>query len=648
MADDQTSGFRPPDGSGQPTPGNSSPSRPAEAPAGLGARFKSAAHWFSPPAPAETTRNSSNTREILETVVFVVVLVLLLKAFAAEAFVIPTGSMATTLWGYQKYVTCPECGYGFPVNCSDEVERTPKLEITRAVCPNCRYLVDLTNFKSPPSCSTGDRVLVAKSLYDLGLLPTNRLDVVVFRYPKYPQSNYVATNYIKRLIGLPGETIGIWYGKLYVRPAPKDGKPRYNDPPFFPGAHDPDKVKQEAFGQPGREPDMGESMGLEGPNRTRPEESGPPWSVAYDNQVHAFMHTDEDKTDLQEGKGFGMVQKPTPQMLAMRRIVYDNDHPARDLTDPAFDRWVPEGAHTGWAENKDARAFSHTGGAGDKVEYLRYRHVHRDCIKDSSGHPRPELITDFIGYNTQNGGGMPRVNWVGDLMLECDVQVEQAQGELVLELSKGTDRFRARWDLASGECTLLRLPDNRLDKEEQLGRQPTTLSKPGTYRVRFANIDQRLVVWVDRKLPFGEGVGYKAPAERGPQNNDLQPASIGSRGAALHVRKLTLWRDTYYTLNPGKADATSLENTSSGEEVHQILSTPSRWEDLRTLDAKTLYVQPDYFLCMGDNSPASSDGRSWGLVPRRLLLGRALWVYYPFWFPVWPLNNEVNRFGPIK
>ena len=38
-----------------------------------------------------------NIRETIETVVFVVVLVLLLKTFLAEAFVIPTGSMATTL-----------------------------------------------------------------------------------------------------------------------------------------------------------------------------------------------------------------------------------------------------------------------------------------------------------------------------------------------------------------------------------------------------------------------------------------------------------------------------------------------------------------------------------------------------------------------
>ena len=42
-------------------------------------------------------------REVVETVVFVVVLVLMLKTFVAEAFVIPTGSMAETLLGYQKW-----------------------------------------------------------------------------------------------------------------------------------------------------------------------------------------------------------------------------------------------------------------------------------------------------------------------------------------------------------------------------------------------------------------------------------------------------------------------------------------------------------------------------------------------------------------
>src|SRR4051794_7520638 len=55
-----------------------------------------------------------SVREVIETVVFVVVLVLLLKTFLAEAFVIPTGSMATTLLGYHRNVTCEQCGYRFP------------------------------------------------------------------------------------------------------------------------------------------------------------------------------------------------------------------------------------------------------------------------------------------------------------------------------------------------------------------------------------------------------------------------------------------------------------------------------------------------------------------------------------------------------
>ena len=84
-------------------------------------------------------------REIVETVVFVVVLVLLLKAFMAEAFVIPTGSMATTLLGYHKTVICPECGYRFDVNCSKEVDvqEPQRVPVIGCTCPNCRVRIDL-------------------------------------------------------------------------------------------------------------------------------------------------------------------------------------------------------------------------------------------------------------------------------------------------------------------------------------------------------------------------------------------------------------------------------------------------------------------------------------------------------------------------
>jgi hypothetical protein len=103
------------------------------------------------PAPSFRDRKEPEQkdafREIVETVVFVVVLVLLLKAFMAEAFVIPTGSMATTLWGYHKPVVCPECGFHFPLNMSKEMdsqEQVPE-RINGCTCPNCRLLIDSSN-----------------------------------------------------------------------------------------------------------------------------------------------------------------------------------------------------------------------------------------------------------------------------------------------------------------------------------------------------------------------------------------------------------------------------------------------------------------------------------------------------------------------
>jgi Signal peptidase, peptidase S26 len=96
------------------------------------------------PAAAKTQPENDGTREIVETVVFVVVLVLLLRSFLVEAFVIPTGSMADTLYGYHKDYICPKCKYRFEVNCSSEAEPLPGQKgeiINGGVCSNCREKV---------------------------------------------------------------------------------------------------------------------------------------------------------------------------------------------------------------------------------------------------------------------------------------------------------------------------------------------------------------------------------------------------------------------------------------------------------------------------------------------------------------------------
>jgi hypothetical protein len=299
-------------------------------------------------------------------------------------------------------------------------------------------------------------------------------------------------------------------------------------------------------------------------------------------------------------------------MLSMARVVFDNDHPPTDL--PGVKRWEGKG----W-ESDSANGFINPGGA-TATSWLRYSHLLRPPQTGKT------LITDFTGYNTfvtDGHRGPPAQNWVGDLLLECEVTLDKPEGQFVMQLSKSHYRFEARWNLATGDCELYKLSAGR---DEKIGSAKTMVSGKGrTYKLRFADVDEKLTVWVDNALPFGDdGVSYSTAAlnvASGPTvENDLEPASIGIQTGAAKVKKLKLLRDTYYTNDPRGAD-------------YEIdFGNPSTWAKMDRLDdehVRTIYIQPGHYLCLGDNSPESSDGRSWGCVPERLLLGRALLVYYP-------------------
>ena len=160
------------------------------------------------PSPARYG-NQENGRETFESIVVAFVLAFLFRAFEAEAFVIPTGSMAPTLYGRHKEADCQECGYHFVFGASDEIDDSTGYfnsarRIRTAICPNCRFenpVKDLAVFK-------GDRILVTKFPYEFG--DPQRWDVPVFKYPEHP-----TTNYIKRMVGLPGETIAIRRGDVF-------------------------------------------------------------------------------------------------------------------------------------------------------------------------------------------------------------------------------------------------------------------------------------------------------------------------------------------------------------------------------------------------------------------------------------------------
>lgn len=523
------------------------------------------------------------TREVFETVVFVVVLVLLLKLFVAEAFVIPTGSMASTLWGDQVRVTCPDCGTEFPVSAA--IQQGRRHQPRDVSCQNCGLRFTVRN---PDDWNSGDRVLVAKYAYHIR--DPRRFDIPVFRFPEQPYSptEMSAMNYIKRLVGLPGETIAVYKGDLYRTTALA-----YPDRQPFGRPEDRWRLR---WPQPPRDDPAWQEPG----RREAEDQSGPTLFVPSRDNTYT---NDPTALALFQAGGFEPIRKSPDEILAVRRLVFDLDRQPKSLTGVARIRWHPApDAPAGWADL--GNGFQHTGG---ETGWLRYQHVKTGWRRDEHSSPpeQPAEITDYLAYNSADG-----FYWVPDLIVECKVEFAAATDKVTLELTKAGDKFQAVFD--GGVCRLFRVKAGTSDPQPigSGAEQPTGIGA-GAYKLRFANVDSRLTVWVDGKvLPFGPAADYPPPdKERFDKTTaDVnEPARIGATGGVT-VTHLQLWRDIYYT--PDRGDRGPVE---------------------------THYVQPGHYFCMGDNSASSSDGRTWGLVPERLMLGRAVVVY-------WPLS----RIGVIK
>ena len=108
--------------------------------------------------------------------------------------------MATTLLGGHIDSTCPNCNFTFSRDAQD-CDDAPL-----AVCPNCGAKFTPP---SPPRVLAGDRVLIDRTAFQFRR--PRRWEVVAFRRWRGGQDLVV-----KRVVGLPGETIQIKDGDIYV------------------------------------------------------------------------------------------------------------------------------------------------------------------------------------------------------------------------------------------------------------------------------------------------------------------------------------------------------------------------------------------------------------------------------------------------
>ena len=164
---------------------------------------------------ADTRNTFAQVKETTESVIIALILAFVFRAFVVEAFVIPTGSMAPTLYGQHIDHVCTNCGYHFAIGSS------PGAVPVEVRCPNCDW-IDQVASGPRPDLDNGDRILVLKWPYALdGFLPPRRWDVVVFKAPFASGPTTYAerdgqTNYIKRLIGLPGDILEVIDGDIYT------------------------------------------------------------------------------------------------------------------------------------------------------------------------------------------------------------------------------------------------------------------------------------------------------------------------------------------------------------------------------------------------------------------------------------------------
>jgi signal peptidase I len=167
-------------------------------------------------------QSEGSVKETIESILVAFILAFIFRAFVVEAFVIPTGSMGPTLMGAHMRFVCPDCGYAFQVNFSsrnrDDTDIPPSVSAgpnAAAACPNCGYQIP---FNNPEPVYFGDRILVLK--YRYLFQEPQRWDVVVFKSPyevkRDPADPKYPDNYIKRLVGKPGESIMILDGDLYL------------------------------------------------------------------------------------------------------------------------------------------------------------------------------------------------------------------------------------------------------------------------------------------------------------------------------------------------------------------------------------------------------------------------------------------------
>lgn len=614
-------------------------------------------------SPAEQNPTKpQGTRETIESIIVAFILAFLFRAFVAEAFVIPTGSMAPTLMGAHKDLFCEHCGQEYQASASSEFTsstQAPSPYVTvGSTCATCRGLnkYDLRGNRNDATFS-GDRILVSK--FDYVFQNPKRWEVLVFKYPIEAHMNY-----IKRLIGLPGESLLIQEGDIYTQTADAPQWTIARKPPHKIRAMQ--QIVADTKFQPADliaqgwpslwQPPTGAAL----PAAWKVEQSTEQWSAQLaataEPQWLRYYHKFLDEADWQRVMTGGQLGPVDPYSTAL-------------ITD-----YLAYNSSYQWERDRIYRGNS-----------LRPAIEGETTAMDVA-------MDEGLPLGTGRGSDHDGHHWVGDLAGEFDIEIASDSGTLLLDLVEFGVHFRCAIDVSSGQAKLSIIGDAvpaDLWPEDSAPTAQTAVQGAGKYRIEFANFDDQLVLWVDgRAVEFDRSAEFDSrkirttAAERRPywtEQDPLDAAPLGIAGQNLQmtVSRARVYRDIYYIAVQGGGFATQYSDydlsrlapllaaipdtsvrgqvRSASDALAAVYSHPQWWDQTNLFSQRgTLgfQLEADQYFPMGDNSSHSSDARAWvghNYVEQKFLLGKALLVFWPHtWNAPVPFTPNFARMGLIR
>lgn len=526
----------------------------------------------------EDASTGEGVKDTIESIVVALILAFVFRAFVVEAFVIPTGSMAATLYGAHGTIICNDCGTEFAYGLKDLGDRRNIPQVrpdASAICPNCNH--PNTNLKindTRRNPEKGDRILVLKWPFDIGYGPLqpSRWDVIVFKDPADG-----TTNFIKRLVGMPNEVLMILDGDVYTVPTEELSEGMLAQL---------DRLRQQKY-----ELRTGRRKG----------------------RLERLPTAVKDELD----RKMTVVRKTPQAQQALWLRVYDHDYPPQ-TPDRYQPRWEPvDGSVSGWdARNRRVR-FEDRRLEHDYIE-LKGKAVRADCA-----------------YNINRKHSPP----VSDQRVRFVLTPRSNEGMLRIRLSKLGRTFWATVEM-NGRVGITesadgRTPSGTINLSKQL--RPFTVGK--SVAVSFENVDYRLGLRVRNEEVLATSSEPDSDGYYGPNLTRLRlrrrvpPSStpqLYGAGGGFELSHLVVERDVYY-YHPIKDRALNTLSWAPqggwGGPESPLLLRENEYFMLgdNTAASKDSRLWDQW----GPHMEARGEDYQLGTVPGDQLIGKAFFVYWP-------------------